>query len=161
MSLRRLVVDVMSREVVTLLPEDSLAYAAEMIRLHGFRHLPVVDAARKVVGVLSQRDLMSAAVSAYRPNSADSADGWRYPDDVQVARVMSPNPVTVRPQCALRDAVMALAGERRPGCLPVVDDSGRPIGILTTHDVLLLAAELLDDSPYCNGGRSRMVDGRS
>ena len=54
--------DVMTRQVVTVGPETSVGYAAEVMAGHGFPALPVVDDEDRLVGIVSRRDLLRALV---------------------------------------------------------------------------------------------------
>ena len=109
---------------------------------HGFRHLPVIDAERRVVGVVSLEDLRAAfpiPVSLRRPPSAEERATLR---DIAVTEVMSYAPETITAEVALEDAVRRLA-ERRIGCLPVLDAEGRLEGIFTETDALQALATVL------------------
>jgi len=109
---------------------------------HGFRHLPVTNADRRVVGVVSLEDLRAAfpiPVSLRRPPSAEQRAELR---DLPIAEVMSYAPQTVTAEVALEDAVRQLA-EQRIGCLPVVDGDGRLEGIFTESDALQALATVL------------------
>lgn len=111
----------MRRPVITILPQATAAGALGLMRRGKFRHLPVVDARGKLVGVVSDRDLGRSASS--------------------VGEVMTRDVVTVQPSTDIRQAAR-LMRERKIGCLPVVED-GRLVGILTEADVLCALEELL------------------
>jgi CBS domain-containing protein len=50
--------DVMTHEVVTVGPDTSAKYAAEVMAAHGFAALPVVDAADRLVGIVAEADVL-------------------------------------------------------------------------------------------------------
>ena len=52
-----------------------------------------------------------------------------------IGEVMSPNPITVKPETALQDAIKLLADNRISG-LPVVDDTGKLIGVISESDLM-------------------------
>lgn len=58
--------DVMTREVVSCRPEDSLSVAMESMDHAHVRHLPALDAAGRLLGVISQRDVLTALLTATR-----------------------------------------------------------------------------------------------
>lgn len=123
--------DLMQREVVTLKLTDTLDVADDIMRLERIRHLPVLFQ-RKVVGVLSQRDLFRAAVSSVLAFERRSQQRWLA--RIAVASVMTPEVVVVEPRIPLRTAVDLML-ERKIGCLPVVEN-GALVGLLSETDCL-------------------------
>jgi CBS domain-containing protein len=121
----KLVADIMTREVITLNEEDNLADLEYGMTRERIRHLPVVDG-RKLVGLITHRDLLRAAAS-------------KLGGDAFVARLMTRNPTTIRPDATLGDAARVLA-ESKFGCLPVIDAGGELVGIVTEHDFVKLFA---------------------
>lgn len=109
--------DVMTRELVTITPESSCEEARRLMDAHRIRHLPVVKAGR-LVGMVSDRDLRSAAAQA--PGV--------------VADLMTPDPVTVTPATRVEHAARLLL-DARFGSLPVVDGDALA-GIVTYTDLL-------------------------
>jgi CBS domain-containing protein len=115
--------DIMTHDVVTVTPQQSLADAMALMSMHRFRHLLVTNTEGKLLGVLSDRDLLSAL-----PAKPD----W---DSYEVSQMMTKNPVTVRPDAALSGAVSEML-TMRFNSLPVVGEDGRVLGILTSTDLL-------------------------
>jgi acetoin utilization protein AcuB len=107
--------DVMSSNVVRVVPETKVAAAREALRVSEIRHLVVTDG-KQVVGVVTGPDMQGAA------------------DDTPVSEVMSRHVVTIEPNATIRRAAGIMRG-RGVGCLPVVDD-GRLVGIVTASDFL-------------------------
>ena len=108
--------DHMSRRIVAVAPRDSLERARELMQEHGIRHLPVVRRSR-IAGILSDRDLRSAAASIKH-----------------VQDVMSLNPTSISPDTAVDEAA-SIMDARKFSALPVIE-KGRVVGVLTTTDVL-------------------------
>jgi acetoin utilization protein AcuB len=123
----------MSGDPVAIEAEASALEALELMTDRGVRHLPVVDAARRVVGVISVDDLRAAMPVEPRkplsPSDRESALEW------QVGELMTHAPETLRSDASLAEAAERMA-ERRIGCLPIVDDEGRLAGILSETDAL-------------------------
>jgi CBS domain-containing protein len=113
--------DVMTREVVTLHPEQSVQEAVNLFAPRQFRHIPVVDDSG-LVGVLSDRDAFRALAQ-----HADLAT-------LTVANVMRRELETVSESTPLATAARLLL-RHRINCLPVVDGH-RLAGIVTTTDLL-------------------------
>ena len=121
----------MSSKVATLGRDDTLDIADGVMAMDRIRHLPVLDG-RKVLGIVSQRDLFRSALGTAL------AFGIRRPEElmrsVAVQDVMSAPAVTIGPDASVQDAARAML-EKRIGCLPVVEE-GRLVGILTETDML-------------------------
>lgn len=126
----RLVKETMSRRLITIRPEASLAEARLLLDQHRIRHLPVVEAAR-LVGIVSDRDIRSAA-------SVSSLDRLR------VAEAMTRNVISVSPDAQVQEAAKLMLVHRIGG-LPVVKE-GELQGILTETDLLKAFVELLETS---------------
>ncbi len=122
--------DFMSRELVTLCERDDLALAEQMFRLGGIRHLPVVRD-RKLVGLLTRNDLLRAAAA-------------RSSKTTVAGEVMTHEPVTVRPTTSLVHAARVML-ENKFGCLPVCDEDGALVGIITEADYVRFAADIVQD----------------
>ena len=135
---RRVVADIMTKELVTLGPEDSLMEALEVMRRHRIRRLPVV-AGDRLVGLLCEGDVKRAQPSILSSNQAEFD---RVMQDTQASRVMIREPVTVTADTPLRGAAQTLH-ETKFGTLPVVDGE-KLIGIVTDADCLRVLIELLD-----------------
>lgn len=112
--------DVMNKTVVTVSPEATVAEARELLHAEEIEHLVVTDG-KKVVGVLSDRDLQQGR------------------DDSPVKSVMTKNAATISPDETLRKAAGMLEG-RNIGCLPVVSN-GKLDGIVSTTDLLRALAK--------------------
>lgn len=126
--------ELMTRELVTLKETQNLAIADELLRLNRIRHLPVVREGR-LVGLITHRDLLKAT-------------GLKCPDPTKqplwAADIMNREVRTVRPDTALREAVGMML-DNKYGCLPVVGEDGRLVGILTEADLVRYAQQLIGD----------------
>ncbi len=111
--------DVMHDKVETITARETADGAWERMRGRRIRHLVVVDG-KRVVGVVSERDIRSSSARSGR----------------SVSEVMTAPAATASPHTTLREAANILRG-RTIGCLPVVDRE-RLVGIVTTTDILEL-----------------------
>lgn len=122
-----LVKDSMTREVVTLSPQDTAKAALALCRERRIRHLPVLEGG-KLVGIVSDRDLRSSTPALGDPARAAALE------EIRVGDVMARDVVTVLPGDPIEQAANTMR-ERRIGCLPVVE-SGELVGIITASDVM-------------------------
>jgi CBS domain-containing protein len=125
------VTEIMMGSPVTLKPEDTLDLANDVISLGRIRHIPVVDAGR-LVGLLSERDLMGAAASHVFGLKQKSKSALL--KSVLIRDVMKKRVVTVAPETSIKDAAHLMA-DKKIGCVPVVSD-GTIVGLVTTTDIL-------------------------
>jgi acetoin utilization protein AcuB len=132
----------MSGDPVSITADASALEALGRMQDRGIRHLPVVDRAKRVVGVVSIDDLRAALpfdVSLRRPAGGADAESAR---EWYVGDLMTHAPVTLREGDTLAEAAERMAA-RRIGCLPIVDPKGRLAGILSETDLLNALASLL------------------
>ena len=135
-----LVRDIMTQKVVTLFEEDNLTGVEEGMTHFKFRHLPVVDG-KRLVGLVTHRDLLRIAASALEPGSVAKTQSMN--QRVFVRDVMQRDVVTVREDTPILDAGRIM-WTNKMSCLPVVSESGELQGIVTEGDFLKLALLLLD-----------------
>ena len=130
----------MSSPVVTFFEEQSLPLADDVMRLKHLRHLPVIDDQRRLVGLVTHRDLLRAQISTMTGLTAEQRRARE--EEVTVGQVMTRDVWTVTP-----DTLASVAGstlfDHRYGCLPVVDEAHRLVGIITEHDFLRFAIKAL------------------
>lgn len=115
--------DIMTTTVVTLSPQQSFGEALALMANRPFRHILVVEHDTRLVGVISDRDLLRV-LSRGRE--------WK---NITVGDVMTRDTVTVRPETALSIAVGEVLAHRI-NCLPVLSGDGRLCGIVTSTDLL-------------------------
>lgn len=125
------VADVMIAKVVTLSPHNSFSEAANLMNDRYFRHCVVVDARGQLVGVISDRDILRAL--ARNPNARSKS----------LDQIMTRNPVTVRRNTPISEAVSKIVS-KRINCLPVVEENGGVCGIVTSTDLLKSYQQLLE-----------------
>jgi uncharacterized protein (DUF39 family) len=119
----RLVKNVMS-EAVVILPETDVRAAAKLMMDRGVNHIPVVDATKKLVGIITSWDI-SKAVAVGKTG--------------KVEEIMTRKVITTMPE----DTVEAAARKMEIydiSALPVVDRNGRVVGIVTSEDLSKLLA---------------------
>lgn len=141
------VAGLMTSPPVCVTPGHSLPDAARLMRQRGIRRLPVLDGAQ-LVGIVTDRDLREAM-----PGRVTTLSMWEATTGlagVSVGDVMRRSVVTTPPDAEARDAAYTLL-RWRIGGMPVVDDSGAVIGMLTVTD-LLHAYARMPERPEASAG---------
>jgi CBS domain-containing protein len=123
-----LVRHLMHAPVVSLFGDQTMPLAEDIMTFKHVHHLPVIDTDGRVVGVVSDRDLLRA--------QAICEPG------VLITEVMTRDVWTVAPD-TLASAAGEVMRDNRFGCLPVVDEAGQLVGILTQHDFLDFAIKAI------------------
>ena len=139
MSGRMKVADLMSTDLVTLTEDETLAHAQRCMARGRIRHLPVVRDG-VLTGLITHRDLLAASFSIFA--EVESNEQRRIFDTVGVVEAMHRDVVTVSPDLGVAQAASILL-ENKYGCLPVVDEMGVLVGIVTEADFLRLTVRLL------------------
>ena len=132
--------DLMMTELVTLAPEDLVITAEELMGLRRFRRMPVIDKEGKLVGLMTHRDLLAMSESHLRKGSW--LENQKLKAITKVSEVMRKQVKTVDPDDTLLNAC-GLILNHKYGCLPVVTEDGKLVGILTEADFVRLAAAAL------------------
>jgi CBS domain-containing protein/RNA polymerase-binding transcription factor DksA len=136
------VLDWMSSDPVSVSENASALEAFDLVVEHGIRHLPVLDARERVIGILSIDDLRAAFPFEVSPRRPLDPSERQQALDHRVCDVMSWAPLTVHPGDPLEVAARRLASHRI-GCLPVVNEEQKLIGILSETDALRALAVFL------------------
>jgi CBS domain-containing protein len=122
----------MTANPVTVTPRESLHDAIEKMTKGHFRHLPVVDDPGALIGILSDRDIRLIRPSrAFVSAEDEGLQLW----STSVRQAAAFDPVTIEPDAPLEKAAELLL-RWEIGGLPVVDNSGKPVGIITYADLL-------------------------
>jgi len=116
-----LVRDRMSINPVTIRSDADYKVALKMMEEHALHHVPVLDARGELVGIVAERDLLLAAM--------------RYMQSaIEVGEVMHGDVATAALDMPIAEAATLMA-DNRIGGLPVVDENGRVIGVITETDI--------------------------
>ncbi|SIT85364.1 acetoin utilization AcuB family protein [Edaphobacillus lindanitolerans] len=126
--------EIMSAEVYTLAPEDSIRDALRLMEEKKIRHLPVLSGDGSLAGVVTDRDIKEAVPSTLI--GKQESDLYETP----LSDIMTRNPMVGHPLDFVEDAAV-LFYETQIGCLPVVS-SGKLVGIVTETDLLYTYIEL-------------------
>lgn len=123
----RRVEDLMTTSVITAKIDDTMDLADIDMKLARIRHIPVIDGENRVVGILSDRDILRAF-------------GALGKNELIVGAVMTDHVSTIRPDAPARDALKVMLDDKI-GCLPVVDADEKLVGVITETDFLWVLYE--------------------
>lgn len=134
----------MTQPVLTIPPKTPFRQAFDLMHSRGFHHLPIVEDDR-VLGVIAKNDLLLAAANF---GSAE----------VPVDEIMRGAPVCVADHAQLEDVVQLLL-QHHIGCLPVLNDREKLVGIITETDIFKITAGMLQAGsaarePFTLGGET-------
>jgi acetoin utilization protein AcuB len=124
----------MSERVVTIGESETCSDAAQRMVSQRIRHLPVVNAAGRLTGIVTDRDLRHLLFEPSVFKSVGTVAVDRVLKGVAVKEVMSAPVMSVKPDDDLEEAARMML-EDKIGSLPVVED-GRVVGIITETDLL-------------------------
>lgn len=124
----------MSRDLITASPEMTIVEAKTVMAEKKIRHLPVTDAAGKLIGIVSDRDIRDAMPSILLEKEDYEATLAKI-GGIPVRDIMTKNPLTIYAYYTIQDSLLVMQ-KRKVGALPVIDEEGYLKGILSTRDLL-------------------------
>jgi len=138
--LHRQVRQVMTTDPVTATPATPLKSLVDILVTQKVNAVPIVSAQGKVVGVVTETDLLKKQELQRDPDGRRpprmSNRAWRTIATAATAgELMSTHPATVRPDATVAEAAR-LMERHQVTCLPVVDDGGKPLGMVDPRDLL-------------------------
>lgn len=122
--------DYMTKEVISISPEESVAHAADLMRDKGLRRLPVIEKGQ-LVGLVTEGTMADAS-----PSKATSLSIYEMNyllNKTKIRDIMIRQVVTVEPDASLEDAIYEMM-TYKVGVLPVVQNN-QVVGIITDRDV--------------------------
>lgn len=131
----------MSSQVVSIQADMGIREAFFLMKEHGIRHLPIVDDAKKLIGIISDRELR-------RPNWVDEAQDishvYLLDNTMHVSDVMITNVHILHTYDTLSKAVKLLLG-KEIGAAPVLDKTGSLVGMLSAIDLLRALSDMIKE----------------
>jgi len=122
----------MSTDLYTVRPDDIVDFAATLMDWRHVRHIPVEGDDGELIGLVSHRSLLRLV--------AEGKTGGEH--KVSVREIMTENPVTIDSDATTVKAIRIMR-EAKVACLPVVEE-GKLIGLVTEHDLIMVASRLLE-----------------
>jgi CBS domain-containing protein len=145
--------ELMTTNVITFKPGDKLRHVAERLRANRISGAPVIDEQRRVIGVISEADIMKLTATVPFPDidplnpfpvfslSAYMKRVKKIPEEIDtlfegdVQDVMSKKPVTISPEDSVSDAARIMH-KNDFNRIPVVDVEGRLVGLIARDDII-------------------------
>jgi len=128
----------MSKNVIMIDESDSMQDAMRLLKEHRIRMLPVIRKNR-LVGILTDRDLKKA--SASDATTLDVHEILYLLTKIKVKDIMTKDPITVPPDYTVEETARVLLENKISGA-PVVDPTGKVIGIITQTDLFRVLISL-------------------
>jgi len=124
----------MTREVITVDEEATIFDAQELLAENKIRHLPIIDRDRRLVGIITDRDIRSALPYSSIMEHCDETEKERIAR-FKVKDIMTKDPISISPTYTIQDALLLIQNSK-VGALPVVDDNHKLTGIISVRDLL-------------------------
>jgi len=115
--------DIMATPPVTISDKARITEAARLMCENRIGSVLVVNESGKLIGIVTERDLACAVAKEC--------------EDAPVWGVMTENPVTVKPEAPVEE-IVRIMGELGVRHMPVVDDEGKPLGVISIRDIVAL-----------------------
>jgi len=128
---RQLVVyakDIMSKGLITLPEEFLFTQAWQKFQQYRFRHFPVVNKDNKLIGIISDRDMLNS------PDFKQQNDGLHHPDH-PIVKIMTNKVLVASMKTNIRD-ISRIMFTQHIGAIPIVNDHGKLSGLITRSDIL-------------------------
>ncbi len=124
--------EIMSDTLVTIDMDDTLHTVKNIFDNSKFHHLIVVEQ-DKIYGVISDRDLLKSLSPGVGTASETSTDLALL--NKKTHQIMTRKPITLKPGNSIIDAIN-IFNQHKISCIPVVDDTQKPVGIVSWRDIL-------------------------
>lgn len=126
--------DRMSKDLITAAPEMTIFEAQKLMVEKKIRHLPVIDGAGKLIGIVSDRDIRDSMPSTLLKKTDYDINLGKIGNH-PIGDIMTKKPMTIYAYYTLQDTLLVMQ-QRKVGALPVIDEEGYLKGILSTRDLL-------------------------
>ncbi|MBQ9376788.1 MAG: CBS domain-containing protein [Schwartzia sp.] len=133
------VIDRMTRNPISISPDDNVDAAQDLLKKHKIRRLPVVERG-KLVGIITEKDLMRVAPSAATTLSKYEINSLLA--KISIRDIMSDKVISVNENAPIEEAAL-LMSMNKIGGLPVVSDVGTVVGIITETDIFNSLVEIM------------------
>ncbi len=145
--------DIMTREVISVRPDMRVGQIARVFREHQLSGLPVVSEDGELVGIITELDMVKRharpelpaylpLLGAYLPlRTKEYRESLRRITGVVASDIMTTPVNTIGPDASIEDAATVMVSNRS-NPLPVVDEAGRMVGIISRTDILRVIEDM-------------------
>ncbi|NJE30822.1 CBS domain-containing protein [Thermococcus sp. 18S1] len=134
----------MTKDVITLKPDDTVAKALATMRDHAISRIPIVNEAGKLEGLVTLHDLIIRFIKPRFKSQYGEVAGEKIPPfSMQLRDVMIRGVITARPEASVRETVATMMENGIDG-LVIVDDNNKVVGVLTVKDLLLPISRMVE-----------------
>ena len=144
------ITDIMTKEVISVDPEAPLFEAAKILADHNFNGMPVVDKENKLIGILTQYDLISQGSFIHLPTlqkilkdmnvlGQDKSHFKKEFKDIIALKVkdaMNTEPLALRDDASYDEAVKTFREHHRVNPIPVINKEGKVVGVVSRYDII-------------------------
>lgn len=142
--------DIMSKEIVTLDPDDGLGKATQLFEQHKYDGFPVVNKEGKLLGIVTAYDMVSQSYATHLPsliNILDDISRNQADEDtlreqfnkikaVKIRDMMNEDPLVIGPDVRVEDLAKEFIQHHRVNPIPVIDTNKKLIGVVSRFDVI-------------------------
>ncbi|WP_297556385.1 CBS domain-containing protein [Thermococcus sp.] len=141
---KKKVEEFMTKDVITLRPDDTVAKALATMRDHAISRIPIVDEEGRLEGLVTLHDLILRFIKPrFRAKAGELAGEKIPPFSMPLRDVMIRGVITVLPDAKVREAVATMRDNDIDG-LVVVNENNKVVGILTVKDLLLPISKMTE-----------------
>ncbi|OGZ46018.1 MAG: hypothetical protein A3J54_02205 [Candidatus Ryanbacteria bacterium RIFCSPHIGHO2_02_FULL_45_13b] len=140
----------MTKEVVSVSPDTPLIESARILAEHSFDGMPVVGKDNKLVGILTEYDLISKGtavhlptlqtvlqdVKVYNKDKSTFKETFEEIASLRVSDVMNPEPLTLDEDVTFEEAIIAFRDHHRVNPIPVVNKKKEVVGVVSRYDIV-------------------------
>src|SRR3989338_3851721 len=139
--------DIMTREVMSVHPDTPLLDTAKLIAEHNFDGVPVVDNDKKVVGIVTEYDLINKTSAVHLPTlqvvlrnlPQFKEEESHFQEEIlslKVSDIMNKDPLTIEADLPYDEIIKLFKEHHKVNPIPVVDKEHKIIGVISRFDVL-------------------------
>ncbi|AEH24159.1 CBS domain-containing protein [Pyrococcus yayanosii] len=141
---KRKVEEFMTKDVITLSPDDTVAKALAVMRDHSISRIPIVDEEGRLEGLVTLHDLILRFIKPRFRAQAGELVGEKIPPfSMKLREAMIRGVITIMPDATIREAVATMIDNDING-LVVVNEDNKVVGIITGKDLLLPISKMVE-----------------
>jgi len=149
--------DIMTKGVIAVFPETLLLRASEIMTKNGYNGLPVLDKNKKVIGIITEYDLLTKGTAIHLPTFIKLFSDFPEEKNMLIKEklgdilnftvrdVMNSDPLMVKENADLTKVIGLFSAHHRVNPIPVINEEGLLSGIISRFDVIKFYAKMLSE----------------